>query len=72
MEEKQELTQDQLDEQACGERVSYWLKKYGCTLHGMAVLENGSVRIQVGIQKIPAEIRKQLKEAEKRGQPAEA
>lgn len=62
-----ELNQDKLDEQACGERVNYWLKKYACTLHGVAILENGSVKVQVAIVKIPLEIRKQIKEAEKRG-----
>ncbi len=68
-EQEPELNQDKLDEQACGERVNYWLKKYGCTLHGVAILENGSVNVQVAIVKIPPEIRRQLKEAEKHGTP---
>jgi hypothetical protein len=60
-----ELDQNKLDEQACGERINYWLKKYGCTLHGVAMLENGSVRVQVGVQKLPPEILKEIHRAEK-------
>ncbi len=70
-EQEPELNQDRLDEQACGERVNYWLKKYACTLHGVAILENGSVKVQVAIVKIPAEVRKAMKEAEKRGESNE-
>jgi len=66
--QESELTPDQQDEKNCGERIGYWLNKYGCTLHGVAIIENGSARIQVGVQKIPAEVRKAMKEAEKRGQ----
>lgn len=66
--EQQEFTPDQVDEKACGEKINYWLNKYGCTLHGVAILENGSVRVQVGVQKIPLEVRKQMKKAEKSGQ----
>lgn len=66
--EQQELTQDQLDEKSCGERIDYWLKKYGCYLHGQAIIENGSCMVRVGVQKIPLEVRKQIKDAEKHGQ----
>jgi hypothetical protein len=66
-----QLNQDRLDEQACGERINYWLKKFACTLQGQCQLTNGNVQILVGVVKIPLEIRKQLKEAEKRGTPVD-
>lgn len=66
--EEVELEPDRLDEKNCAEKVDYYLKKYGCYLHGQAILENGSVMVRVGIQKIPPEVRKEMKKAEKRGQ----
>lgn len=66
----EEPTQDQIDERICGEKVNYWLNKMGCTLHGQAILENGSVIVRVGIMKIPAEIRKKMKEQAGNATPA--
>jgi hypothetical protein len=56
-------------EKACGERVSYALKKFGCDLRGRAVITNGNVQVFIDIVKIPPDVLKQIKEAEKRGQP---
>lgn len=68
--EEQQLTQDQVDEQECGKRVDYWLKKYGCVLDGQCVLTTGQPPvIRVGIRKLPAEVLKELKKREKQGQP---
>lgn len=59
--------QDKLDEQKCAERIDYVLKKYGCMLDGTAIIKNGFTQIQIGVNKIPADVRKQMKEAEKSG-----
>lgn len=68
--ETEELEPDRLDEKNCGEKIDYYLKKYGCYLHGQAILENGTVMVRVGVQKIPLEVRKEMKKAEKHGQLA--
>jgi hypothetical protein len=59
-------------EKACGERIEYALKKYGCMLDGTAIIKNGFTQIQIAIVKIPPELRRQMKEAERNaaaGQP---
>lgn len=61
--------QNAADEKACGERIEYALKKYGCMLDGTAVVRNGFTQIQIAIVKIPPELRRQMKEAQKNGQP---
>lgn len=57
--------QNQADEKACAERIDYALKKYGCMLDGTAIIKNGFTQIQIGVVKVPPEIRKQMKEAER-------
>jgi hypothetical protein len=59
---------NKLDEQACGERIHYWLDKYDCILEGVAEITNGSARVRVGIRKLTPEERKAIKEAKKHGQ----
>lgn len=56
------------DERACAERVSYWLKKYGCDLQAIATLRSGQVAMRIDIVKIPPEVLKKIRQAEKEGQ----
>lgn len=58
------------DEKACAERVSYWLKKYGCDLQASAHLTNGQVAMRIDIVKLPPEVLKEMKKAEKEGRNA--
>jgi hypothetical protein len=60
------------DEVACGERINYWLKKYGCSLMPVTEIRAGNVATRVDIIKIPPEVLKQLKKAEKDGQSPSA
>lgn len=59
----------QSDEKACAERIDYALKKYGCMFDCTCIIKNGFTQIQVGVAKIPPELRRKMKEAEKNGQP---
>lgn len=64
--------QNAADEKACGERIEYALKKYGCILDGTAIIKDGFTRIQVGVTKMPPDMRRQMKEAERNGQPTKS
>lgn len=67
--QQDELTQDQIDERTCGERIDYWCKKMGCALIGEAVLRPGQpVEIRIGIKKLPPDVLKEMRKAEKSGQ----
>jgi len=57
------------DEQACGERISYILKKYGCSMVPIIELRAGQVAARIDIVKIPPDVLRQLKKAERDGQP---
>ena len=59
------VEQDRVDEKLCGERIEYALRKYGCMLEGTAIIKNGFTQIQIGVAKIPADVRKKIKEAER-------
>ncbi len=64
--------QNTADEKACGERIEYALKKYGCMLDGTCIIKNGFTQVQIGVVKIPPELRRQMKEAERNGQSVAA
>jgi EAL domain-containing protein (putative c-di-GMP-specific phosphodiesterase class I) len=55
-------------EKACGEKISYWLEKFGCDLQAMATLSNGQVRMRIDIVKIPPDVLRQIKKAKANGQ----
>lgn len=59
--------QDRADEKACGEKVAYWLKRYNCTLVPIMELRSGQVAARIDLQKIPPEVLKQMRQAEKEG-----
>lgn len=58
------------DEQACGERISYWLKKFGCTMIPIIELRAGQVIARIDIQKIPPDVLKELKKQERGQSPS--
>jgi hypothetical protein len=54
-------------EKACGEKISYWLEKFGCDLKAIAVLQNGQVQMRIDIVKIPPDVLRQIKKAKASG-----
>jgi hypothetical protein len=57
------------DEQAAGERISYILKKYGCSMVPVIELRAGQVAAKIDIVKIPPDMLRKLRKAERDGQP---
>lgn len=57
----------QADERACGERISYWLEKFGCAMIPVVEIRPGQVSARIDIQKIPPEMLKEMKKAKKNG-----
>jgi hypothetical protein len=62
-----EQDQAALDEKTCGEHISYWLKKMGCSMVPIIELRAGQVAARIDIVKIPPDMLKQLRKAERDG-----
>ena len=63
----QEDQQIHADEKLASEHIAYWLKKTGCTMVPVVTIMGNQIRSNIDIRKIPPEVLKQLKKAERDG-----